>query len=176
MIVVEGPDGAGKTTLIAALSKEFQLPIAPRVVAKDTTAMVDLVKWVEENNAKPWERLLYDRHRLISETIYGPILNRSAPGFDDIYWLGPQINRFYQKRPCIIYCLPPKEEVYKNIHQDDTNKEVSPHWEQIYNMYVSRMALDFPKPNVFWYNYAVNWSYDAIVSALKGALRNAGYR
>ncbi|MCA1807247.1 MAG: ATP-binding protein [Actinobacteria bacterium] len=49
MIVVEGPDGAGKTTLIRDLSALLNIPVAPRVVSQETKAMVDLRQWTEDN-------------------------------------------------------------------------------------------------------------------------------
>ena len=44
MIIVEGPDGAGKTTVLQDLKTVFDLPVAPRVVSKETEAMVDGVR------------------------------------------------------------------------------------------------------------------------------------
>lgn len=69
MIIVEGPDGSGKTTLINQLAKEFELEVNPRVVSKETNELTDLKTWVEENIAQGFQYKLFDRYRLISEFI-----------------------------------------------------------------------------------------------------------
>lgn len=143
MIVVEGPDGAGKTTLIKQLVEELGLPVAPRVVSKGAEAMTDLRTWVDQNLDEGFQPRIFDRHRLISETIYGPILrHHQEPGFDQLKWIGPRMRRFYDLEPIIIYCLPPLEEVMKNISDDPDNVVVVDHIEAIYSAYVARAALD----------------------------------
>ena len=68
MIIVEGPDGAGKTTLIRQLQERWpDLAVAPRVVSKDAEAMVDLQEWVNINLSDGPQYKIFDRHRLISE-------------------------------------------------------------------------------------------------------------
>jgi GTPase SAR1 family protein len=142
MIVVEGPDGSGKTTLIKEIQSEFAVTIAPRVVSKEAEALLDLRVWVEQNNRKLDQGVVYDRHRLISETIYGPILrDGTEPGFDDINWLAEQMHQFYAKRPVIIYCLPAKGVVLENrssLPSKATYQQAS----NIYDLYVARTAID----------------------------------
>lgn len=144
MIIVEGPDGAGKTTLISQLQQYLGgIPIAPRVVSKETRALVDMQRWVDENLEQGFQGTLFDRHRLISEPIYGPAMGRTLAGFDDVAWLGPRMKRFYQLEPIIIYCLPPKREVWMNIKEDPDNEVVRDHIGSIYDMYVARAAMDY---------------------------------
>lgn len=149
MIIVEGPDGAGKTTLIKQLAERYDLPIAPRVVSKDAEAMVDLKAWVEENVSQGFQPMIFDRHRLVSETIYGPILrDKQEPGFDDWVWMSVMIDRFYNCNPLIIYCLPDLEVVKANIAGDIDNKVVWGSIDAIYAAYVARSALDYNSRNV----------------------------
>lgn len=143
MIVVEGPDGAGKTTLIEALQERFDLPVAPRVVTKDTIAMVDLRQWVDHNLDEGFQHTIFDRHRLISEPIYGPVLRvEQEPGFNQLSWMAPRIRRFYDLEPIIIYCLPPLDVVRANVTDDPDNTYVAEFIEPIYSAYVTRAAID----------------------------------
>lgn len=181
MIVVEGPDGAGKTTLIEALMERFDLPVAPRVVSKDAEAMVDLKVWVDKNLLQGFHGTIYDRHRLISETIYGPILRSTpSPGFDDVLWLEPRINEFYRLKPITIYCLPNLDTVRRNIDGDQDNKTIAPYIDQIYSAYVARAAIDLALApgRVFIWNYKSShtnkdhepWFFHSIEKELKARL------
>lgn len=146
MIIVEGPDGAGKTTLIRALVDGTGLEVAPRVVSKGAEAMVDLVKWTEYNVRAGWQPIIYDRHRLISEPIYGPILReRFEQKFDNPEWLHEMFFTFYQRvKPLIIYCIPPFPAVWKNVQDDDDNKVVQDkkNIRAIYGAYLNRAMLE----------------------------------
>ena len=143
MLIVEGPDGAGKTTLVRQLAEELKLPVAPRVVDKDTTTKYDMKDWVDNNLEEGFQPVIFDRHRLISEPIYGPILrNSQQPVMTDIKWLGPRLRRFYDLEPIIIYCLPPFTEVFMNVTHDDDNEAVRFQIEKIYAAYVTRASLD----------------------------------
>lgn len=144
MIVVEGPDGAGKTTLIRTLQEHLDLPIAPRVVTKYAEAMVDLREWVDRNLAEGFQQTIFDRHRLISETIYGPILrDEQESGFSELSWLAPRMKQFYQIQPIIIYCLPPLAEVRHNVWQGEDNIVVQAQINKIYSAYVARASADY---------------------------------
>lgn len=143
MIIVEGMDGSGKTTLVKFLGEELGVGIAPRVVDQETNPLVDLRGWVDKNLDQGRVPQIFDRHRLISETIYGPIVRGAAqPGFADLSWLGPRLQRFYDLEPFIIYCLPSLETVKKNLSGDPDNVAVVRHAEALYQAYVSRISLD----------------------------------
>lgn len=144
MIVVEGPDGAGKTTLIEVLKEATGYEVAPRVVSKTTEAMVDLKEWTEENVERGFQRTIFDRHRLISEPIYGPLLRDDfEPGFDDPAWFAYHLGRFYQCRPIVIYCLPPLQTVLDNLRDDEDNSVVRPFVREIYGAYYNKAMTEF---------------------------------
>lgn len=157
MIIIEGPDGGGKTTFIRKLAEITGYPIAPRVVTQRAEAMVDLKQWVEQNLAQGFQYTIYDRHRLISEPIYGSILrNRLEPGFDDLEWMTTQLSLFYgQVNPYIIYCIPSLDDVKYNIFNgEDDNTVVEAKVSNIYSAYVAKAAMDIASHSrVFTYNY-----------------------
>lgn len=142
MIVVEGPDGSGKSTLVKELAGALDLPVAQRVVTKQATAMRDLQTWVDDNLTQGLRATIYDRHRLISEPIYGPVLRqRMEPGFDDWRWLTYRMEKFRNLKPLIIFCLPPLDVVRRTVHDDDDNKVVWEHIDTLYWLYFNMVAL-----------------------------------
>jgi hypothetical protein len=151
MIVVEGPDGAGKTTFIELLQAYTHLEVAPRVVSKDAEAMVDLQRWVHDNVTKGWQELIFDRHRLISEPIYGPALrDRLEPGFSDLSWFYAMLEAFYACKPVVVYCLPPFEEVWDNVMSDENNRifhQNGAALRQIWCAYLNKACTDFALRN-----------------------------
>lgn len=181
MIIVEGPDGSGKTTLIHELHENFggDIPIAPKVVASNTKSMVASLKaWVEHNLSQGFQATLFDRHRLISEPIYGSIVrSHFEPGFDDFEWLYLQYYRFYnQCHPLIIYCLPPFETVKKNVNGVWTEqpKDVREQIRKIYSLYVARAAADSASYGALHFDYTSMRAQeikDHIFRVVKEALR-----
>ena len=160
MIIVEGPDGAGKTTLINHLVENTGLSVAPRVVSKDAEAMVDLKQWTEMNLAGGFQMKIFDRHRLISEPIYGPVLrSQPEPGFSEVLWFYEMIGQLYgEVRPMVIYCLPPWSVVWENIIKTEDNKRFHGNPQgshQIYQAYFNKAITDHVLyPNAWMYDYS----------------------
>lgn len=75
LIIVEGPDGSGKSTLIEQLSKELGYPIFKSGGPKDPELMKDTLYQLGKLSLKN-EVYLCDRVPWISERIYGKALNR----------------------------------------------------------------------------------------------------
>ncbi len=144
MIIVEGPDGAGKTTLIQHLAEKFSLPVAPRVVSKDTEAMTDIRTWVNNNLAEGPQATIFDRHRLISEPIYGALLRPEVRDDFRMPWkLIDYYRKFYNEcEPLLIYCLPPYGVVEANVSHDPDNARVREHIKTIYDLYTMRASVD----------------------------------
>lgn len=149
MIVVEGPDGSGKSTLAKTLSARLNIPIAPKVVSEDTEAMVDLKCWVDKNLAGGFQRLIFDRHRLVSEPIYGMALpwrrNTHQDFWGDQMWLNESMQSFRLIQPVVILCLPPHDVVVNNIIDDPKNARVlSSMWAVYrgYQMMAARGEID----------------------------------
>lgn len=118
--------------------------------------MVDLREWVEDNGEKGFQAQIFDRHRLISEPIYGPLLrDKAEPGFDDYFWFTNMLTQFYDAKPILIYCLPPFASVWNNIKDDPDNKVVSnpkTAW-QLWGAYFNKAMTD-------WTLYDGVWIYD----------------
>lgn len=157
MIVVEGPDGAGKTTLVQKLASEFLLPIEPKLVNSDMSANGSKKVWCEQNVARGFQATIFDRHCLISEPIYNSITrDKFDPGFDDVAWYTAMMSMFYKHcSPLVIYCLPSYKVVKKNTMADTENqpRRVRDGIRKIYGLYVARAASDVAGQGALVYDY-----------------------
>jgi hypothetical protein len=165
VIIIEGPDGAGKTKLVEHLSRKYDIPVAERVVAKDTNPMtgVDLKHWTETNLKAGLQWKIFDRHRLISEPIYSACMNRKThEGFDDIGWLTGRMIDFTRIHPFIVYCLPPYATVESNLEDDEDNTAIWGYAESIYNSYVAAAAGDIARGQAVLFNYHLDSQYERV--------------
>lgn len=155
MIIFEGPDGGGKTSLAVRMSRELGIPIAPKVVSADTQPLTNLRDWTEVNVSKGFQRTIFDRHRIISEPIYGPAMRAKQDlAFCDLGWMLEMTSRLYACDPIILYCLPPLHVVRKNVFNDDTNNEaVKGRIGAIYAGYVARASIDIARGVGRLYDY-----------------------
>lgn len=108
-IIIEGPDGSGKTTFIDMLigSKRWFTLLRTAGPPPSLLIIVQYLAWIA--NASPRMPLILDRIPVISDRIYGPIL-RNADIFRDkpLAWM-------LTATPLIIYCRPPLDVIVKNV-------------------------------------------------------------
>jgi hypothetical protein len=141
MIILEGPDAAGKTTLIQRLSGDLGVPIAQKLIGHDTQPLMDERSWVYASLEGGFKRQLYDRHWLISEPIYGPVLGRQfGKGLFDHESMQFLNQRLHGIQPITIWCLPDLATVIENLSGDKDNEVIFDHIEQIYESYWYEMA------------------------------------
>jgi hypothetical protein len=134
MIVIEGPDGAGKTSLIKRLSNDLQIPIHERSANSDSSATLNepgvtrganLAAWAYKDIITMPEQpfSIYDRHCLISEFVYGPIVR----GYLDPNMLSTTIHFLIRRMAeCtfVVFCRPSNDEITKNIKFDAVSQGV----------------------------------------------------
>lgn len=164
MIIVEGPDGGGKTTLIDRLRKHLGVGVMPRPCSSDRGVdPSSLMAWVDRDLSGPvHERKIYDRHPLISEPIYGPLIRGDmAAGFTDLVWMSTRLEMLYTHEPLMIFCLPPLALVKANVMEThDTNTKhlqgVHARIEAIWNQYQFRCAQELTmKHDVYVWDYSL---------------------
>lgn len=109
IIVIEGPDGAGKSTLAAALSEYFKWPII-----HDGGPLTSRQDFLNRIKAKGWdnpEPKICDRICYISELIYAP-LHCHEPFVSSL-----ELNNWIDRmKPVIVYCtLDSSKEMVERI-------------------------------------------------------------
>lgn len=102
MIILEGMDNSGKTTLAQRLLEEFP---ELRVIKSCGHASVgDALAWVAAAIRNEDPRMLYDRYFPISERVYGTVCRQG-----DIFgsYTFDILSLTFRREPLIIYCRPP---------------------------------------------------------------------
>lgn len=112
MIVVEGPDGSGKSTLVKRLSEQLQIPAVPSLgKLEPDLAIRNMEQMVLSLNPGVW-----DRCRAISEYIYGRVC-RKTRAFHPFHWTW--IYRVIRSGHQIVYCRPPEHVIHENVGNTD---------------------------------------------------------
>lgn len=177
MVIVEGPDGAGKTKLCKAISKHFDLEIvAPQkngqmpIVPVRNRVYRALGKAVQGH--KPAK--IYDRLYL-SELVYGHVI-RGETAFSE-----PEkafIDKVILSLGCpVVFCIPDYDTCVENLEKVDQMKGVKENFEAIYEMY-SRFAdawISAPAvrggSGAIVHDYEVEVSKDNVMGHIDGYLR-----
>lgn len=119
MIIVEGMDNSGKSTLIANISNRFGLKVIKRsgppqadvtinITLREATQafMLDTLSFLELN-----PQVIFDRFPLLSEEVYGPILRDGSVFQKGTLPAACWLERLRQCNPLIVYCRPPEEKI-----------------------------------------------------------------
>lgn len=155
MIIVEGPDGSGKTTLIKRIEQELGITVEPRAVSKDAQALVPLDRWVELELAKGFGLRLYDRFALISAPRYLSLPDRTFRGdFTNVDWLSAVHYKMAKIDPLVILCLPSLDIVKANTKVDvHDGLNLEDQIETIYYSYLDWLASQVRNTSVMPWDY-----------------------
>lgn len=156
MIIVEGPDGAGKTTLVAELETRLGITRQPRAVTKEAKSLTPIDQYITAELAQGFGLRLYDRFALISSPMYMHLPDRTFAGaMKDPIWLEEAYRVFAAVDPVVILCLPPLETVLANVIGDEDNEVVQSSIETIYLNYHNWYCQQKARLNtsVLLYNY-----------------------
>jgi len=135
LIIVEGPDGAGKSTLVSELSGLYGL----QVFTKNGPAPRDLLRgrvYSAVGNAVEGRKpvRIYDR-LFFSELIYAPILRSNEPPAFHVREERYLLDVLAAMKCPVIFCLPSLEQVRHNVLKSEHLEGVKENIHHIYNRY-----------------------------------------
>lgn len=116
MIIIEGCDGTGKTTLLMRLHKDLGIPIHERASSSKEGPRADLYEWAMRDVGTWRDQVMavYDRHPFISEYIYGPIVRGHVD--ERFYSIDAlRTTRHFAMNAMVILCDPGDDEVKHNL-------------------------------------------------------------
>lgn len=113
MIILEGPDNAGKSTLGAYLSKELRAPLIHSEKPDPNWTQLECLEH-STRQLRPQGAIL-DRIYALSECVYGPIC-RGASALGDKH---PEaLLDLYHRPYLVVYCRPKMETILRNNGRD----------------------------------------------------------
>ncbi|QOP64424.1 thymidylate kinase [Gordonia phage Orla] len=140
-IIVEGPDGAGKTTLIEQLKGAIpELMELPRFCTSTGGPLPDLFAAVQD---RLWQlttpHAILDRHPLWSEYVYQQALGREM--IVEFYdGSATRAHNVLDEHALVIVCLPPIEVVRERLRAEEQLSGVEYAIDDIYERYLTRAA------------------------------------
>lgn len=137
-VIIEGPDGAGKTKLLHQLLNKYrEYQIAPRACSslggplsgEGMIAYLDLYGRLDGH--------IYDRHPAVSGAVYDAVLSRTTP--DNVGMRLQGTFHWILENTKVIYCRPPMDVVVKAVHSKPQLDGVARNIYQIVDTYDSLM-------------------------------------
>lgn len=163
MIIVEGMDNSGKSTLAKHLAEKFRLKYlhSPSEYRNDPKLMIDwaLKQLLDQKLA------VYDRFSPISDRVYGPVLRGGTP-YNDTAAGKSVVNLLRTVPHLIIYCRPERERIlnFGSREQMDGVTSQATRLLEEYDALMSEMQLE--GYDIITYNYEKPEDYEFVISQI----------
>jgi hypothetical protein len=174
VILLEGPDGSGKDRTQQAILKHMPYVSAfPRASRSDSGPVPHLRQWVDQTMPAlrgyrdPRDaHVVVNRHPLVSELIYGPIVRGKLPDDFQHDWLRRSVQEFAHM-VVVVWHLPPLDAVRVNVHDDDSPQMtgVQEHIEELHAAYCA-LAATWPGPRTFVHDYTQDRFHTRLIPVL----------
>ena len=148
-IIIEGPDGAGKTRLVKALLDKYpEYLAAPRACTSIDGPLSgrELVYWISRFGML--DNHIYDRHPAVSGPVYDAVFSRRVDP-----WTQPWIQGiFYEicENARVIYCRPPRRAIVEAVNGSPQMGGVNRMIHQLVDTYDAIMDNLVPHENYDW--------------------------
>lgn len=173
-VIIEGPDGGGKDTLIREL-----IPRMPGHTLHERAStslggpINDLAAWVAKDvsTLRTQPSSIYNRHPLISEHVYRRYRTNSQPTppeFDNPAWVDA-MTRTLARHALLVVCLPDWNTLRCVVRDQGPKAHMPGVYENIHKIYMDYTYIDYRWPHGYLvYNYAdPNQSVDSLVQHIK---------
>lgn len=183
LIVIEGCDGSGKTTLVQQLIEDRRLPYfvvvtGARASRATLYEMQFELNWL--NRHSPGQRIICDRHRRISECIYGPAYGRPAVWDDHMV-----VDHVLREVDVLIYCRPDSQVIADNVRRTpqmegvvDRTPDLIRRYDALMNaidLRLNRCVLDAEatRTKTYHYDYLESSCYENLIRFFTQEMANA---
>lgn len=168
VLVLEGPDGGGKTSLAKALLKGTGLSTILISRSGPPSSSEDLqqqIEWLEFSCSLPHVNFILDRHPIISENIYGPVLRGSSwiHSWEESLKVFRNLDR---KNFLILYCRPSLDILMQSSRREQQLEGVESNLLKLveeYDQYMYRLADEGIRVR----RYEFNHDFDKIVGKVR---------
>jgi hypothetical protein len=170
MIVVEGMDNSGKSTLCEQLGKHFGFPVEH---SPSKLAIVDPNSWrkwlseaIEKATTDREHHIIYDRFPITSESVYGPVLRNN----NLLYSEPSLILKWISTNPILVYCRPPREII---LHFGDGVQMpgVKEHADELLNAYDLIIETLGRSVFTFKYDFHTTNQLDSLITRIAHVIR-----
>jgi len=169
MIIVEGMDNTGKSTIAKLLGDTFQLPVVDRQgrPERDEQVIEQIMSFLLLDPPA-----ILDRHPLISERVYGLVI-RKRDIFEPPLKFNFFLERLLRDDPLIIYCRPDLARILNFTKgQMSGVEETAEALVECYDDLISglnRMCF-----NIYQYNYANLYEPAPVIAVAASYLKSRG--
>lgn len=153
MIIVEGIDGSGKTTLVEYLAGRFNLQVDKSPGPVEFGRYRD---WIDSTirREKAGEKWIYDRHAFFSEQVYSILRKENNHRVNSSVTIS-QMRALINCNPTVIYCRPFEETILNGLLDREQMDGVPDYWEELLHRYDVLMREMEQYFNVIYYNWEV---------------------
>lgn len=158
LIIVEGLDNSGKSTLVQSLAEALRLPMAR--IYRIPKSEDDILHWHHWANAAPYP-LILDRHPSMSDYVYGPIV-RNTNSHSSLPLASQCRHGHY-----LIYCRPHWDTIERSYNEREQLEGTHDKLHALLSAY--DRLMDELDPN-FIYNWENPKALPALITNLTHAL------
>lgn len=153
IIIVEGMDGTGKTTLVNYLGGQLRLQVDK---SPGPIGIEEYRAWIDSTirREKAGEKWIYDRHAFFSDQVYSILRKENNHQVYSLVTVS-QMRALINCNPTVIYCRPFEETLLEKLLDKDQMEGVPEHWEDLLRRYDELMKEMEQYFNIIYYNWEV---------------------